>query len=134
PRPRPGPYPGGRSGRSLRVWRQTRTRRPRSRANGGAGPPPSPRPCPVVRQAWRRPRGLARAGDQLGDPKRLPRRPVDRARAESPDRGAMRRSGVTLVVGETPTGVEVVVLDHRSVAGDLGHDARAHDRGADLVA
>src|SRR5579864_2309770 len=46
----------------------------------------------------------------------------------------MRRSGVTLVVGKAIARIEPVVLDHRVVARDLGHDAGGHDRGAGLVA
>src|ERR1700674_1718244 len=69
-----------------------------------------------------------------GFAKRRPCRPVDRARAKAANRGAMRRRGVALVVGKPVARVEAVVLDHRFVAGDLGHDARRHDRRARAVA
>src|SRR5487761_27007 len=58
---------------------------------------------------------------------------MDRAGAEAADGSAVGWGRVTLVAGETITGVELVELDHRLIARHLGHDAGGHDRRADTV-
>jgi hypothetical protein len=60
--------------------------------------------------------------------------PMDGRGTEALEGIEMFRGGVTLVQGESVARIKLVELDHQTVAGDFGEDARGGDRGTEGVA